>query len=67
MSNTTTTTVSALSESDLDRVGAGWGRQVAIGNGAFQYARNGQTNVALFSEAYQGGNQSNSNNAGNVA
>ncbi len=62
------TTVSALSDAELDFVAAGRGRQVSIDNIAEQFAHNGQVNLALLSDyASQGGNQSNANNAGNVS
>ena len=63
------TQVTALSDGELDAVGAGkhsYG-QFAYGNYALQIASNKQLNVALASDySQQGGNQSNSNNAGNI-
>ncbi len=71
MSNDTAMTISELSDADLDAVAAGshhGSGQYARDNFALQFASNRQTNLALGSDnAGQGGNQTNSNNAGNIS
>ncbi len=71
MLNIEITMISELSDIELDAVAAGHRHssgQSAYGNFALQIATNGQLNVAVASDgAGQGGNQSNSNNAGNIS
>lgn len=60
MLNTEVALISELSDTELDTVAAGWGgysfKQVAIGNGAFQFASNNQANAAFINvHSAQGG------------
>ncbi len=68
MTNTQVAMISELSDLELDTVAAGRRGQVAVDNFALQIASNAQVNISSRSrDALQGGNQGNTNNAGNIS